>query len=158
MDEAEAETPADLGLQPLDLLGAELKDRAAAEVDQMVVVLPGRLFVARAPVPELQAFDDALALEELDRAIDGGQRDAIVDRGGAAVQFDHVRMVLRFVEDARDHAPLSGHAQPMRRAGPFDDAGAAPNRPLGRFNHPTPPARSSARDGVVYKDETSYEG
>src|SRR4051812_37593151 len=140
MDEAEAETPADLGLQPLNLLGAELDDRAAAEIDQMVVVLPCRLFVARAPVPELETLDDAFALEELDRAIDRGERNAVVVRRGAAVQFDHVRVVLRLVEDARDHAPLARHAQAVRRARPLDDADAAPDRPLGRLSH----ARSRA--------------
>src|SRR5262249_377819 len=70
-----------LGLQPLDLLRLELDPLARAQVDEMVVVAFRYLLVARAPVAKIMAFDDAGVLEQLDRPIDGGNGDAVVDGG-----------------------------------------------------------------------------
>ncbi len=112
------------------------------EIDEVVVVLLGGLLVAGPPVPEFEALDDAFALEKFDRAIDGRERDAVVDRGGAAVQFDHVGVILRLVEDARDHAALARHPQAARAARPLDGADTPPGRPLHCFRRHRPLAQT----------------
>ena len=82
-------------LQALDFLVAELDDRPGAQVDQMVVVLVGNRLVPGPPLAEIVAGDDSGVLEQLDRPVDGGDRDARVDCRRTAVEFLHVRMVLR---------------------------------------------------------------
>ena len=96
--------------------------RAGREIDEVVVVLARRLLVAGPAVPELETLDDAFGLEELDGAVDGRQRDAVVDRGGAAVQLDHVRVIRGLVEDAGDDPALAGHAQAFGAAGALERA------------------------------------
>src|SRR5215210_6545798 len=54
VDEAEAQTPANLGLQGLDLFGAKLDYRAGAEVDEVIVVSLSRVLIARTSVPKFQ--------------------------------------------------------------------------------------------------------
>src|SRR5215207_5803910 len=152
VNEAETQTPADLGLQCLDLLGTKLDDCAGAEVDQVVMMLLSGLFVARAPVSEFEALDNAFTLEKLDCSVDGRQRDAVVDRCGAAVQFDHVGMILRLVQDARDHAALARHSQATRRAGALDGADAPPGRPLRRFRRHRPVAQNLPHPRARYRE------
>jgi hypothetical protein len=55
IDQAIAEAAGDLGLQRLDLLGAELDHLAGGEVDEVVVMVAGGALVARAPAAELEA-------------------------------------------------------------------------------------------------------
>ena len=76
-----AERLGDGGLKRLDLLVLEFHHLARRQVDQMVVVLVGVFFVARPPVAEVMAFQQAALLEEADRAIDRRQADAGVDLG-----------------------------------------------------------------------------
>ena len=120
IDDPVAEPAGDLGLQRLDLLGAELDDVAGLEVDEVVVVLAGRLLVAGAAVAEIEPLDDALGLEELHGAVDRRERDALVDRRRAAVQLDDVGMVRGLIEDAGDDPALAGHAQAALAAGALD--------------------------------------
>ena len=79
VDQLVAELAGDLALQPLDLFGLELDDFAAAQVDQMIVMRLGDLLVARAALAKIMARDDAGILEQLDGAIDGRDRDVLVD-------------------------------------------------------------------------------
>ena len=53
----------------------------------------GRL-VARPAAAEVAALQDALLLEQAHRPVDGGDRDAGIDGGGAAMDLLHVGMVL----------------------------------------------------------------
>src|SRR5688500_1799622 len=94
-DEAEAEPLRDLGLEGLNLLGAELDHVPRREVHEVVMVLPRGALVAGAAVAKRQTLYDALVLEQLDRPIDGRERDAVVDGGSATMELDDVRMVLR---------------------------------------------------------------
>jgi hypothetical protein len=55
------------------------------------------------------ALDDAGILEQPHRAVNRGNRDAIVDLGAAPVEFFDVRMILRRCQHARDDAALLGH-------------------------------------------------
>src|SRR5688500_18189055 len=75
VDQLVAELAGDSLLDGLDLLAAELDHMPGAQVDQMVVVLTGQRFVARAPVAKIVALDHARILEELYRAVDGRDRD-----------------------------------------------------------------------------------
>src|SRR3974390_3693609 len=86
----------------------------------MVVVRFAAGLVARAALAEIVALDDARVLEQPHRAVDGGDGNAVVDFGAAAVQFLDIRMVFRAREHARDNAPLFGHAHALGDAKSFD--------------------------------------
>ena len=95
IDQLVAELAGDLALQPLDLLGLEFDHLAAAQIDQMVVVRFGNLLVARAALAEIMALDDAGILEQLHGAVDGRDRNVLVDLGAAAIKLLDVGMVGR---------------------------------------------------------------
>ena len=84
VDEAEAELLGDPPLQRFELLVDELDDIAGLDVDQMVVMLVRRGFVAGAAVAEFVAREDPGFLEQADRPVDGGDRDFGVDRRARA--------------------------------------------------------------------------
>ena len=67
------------------------------------------LLVARAALAKIVPLDDAGVLEQLDGAIDGRDRDLVVDRDASAVQFFHVGMIRSLRQHARDDAALLGH-------------------------------------------------
>jgi hypothetical protein len=108
--QAETQAASHLSLERLDLLGAELDDRPAGEVDEMVMMLGRRPLVARAFAAKVEAFDDAFVLQKLYGAIDGRKRNPVVERDRPAMQFDDVRVVLGLADHARDHPPWSGNA------------------------------------------------
>src|SRR5690606_30772291 len=62
-DQLEAQAPGDLLLEALDLGVEELDDLAGLGVDQMVVVIVARLFIAAAPVAEVVLLDHPGLLE-----------------------------------------------------------------------------------------------
>ncbi len=97
----EAQLLGHAALQLLDFLVAELDHLAGLDIDQMVVVGIGHLLIARAAVAEIVALQDAGILEQLDRAIDGGDGDMRIDGGGAAVQFLGIGVVGGIGQDAR---------------------------------------------------------
>src|SRR5258705_11704488 len=95
IDQLVAELAGDLGLQFLDLLGGELDHLAVAQIDQMVVMAVGHLLVARPALAEIMPLDDPGILEQLDGAIHGRDRDLVVDRDAAPVEFLDVGMIDR---------------------------------------------------------------
>ena len=50
------------------------------------------------------------------------QRDAVVDRGGAAMELDDVRVIRGLAEDPGDDPALAGHAQAFGPAGALERA------------------------------------
>src|SRR5690348_11064385 len=86
----------------------------------MVVMLGRRLFIARAAVAEIVALEDAGLLEQAHGAVDGGDRDLWIDRGGALVHRFDVRMIGRFRQHTRDDATLFGHLETFVDAELFD--------------------------------------
>src|SRR5262245_63180873 len=88
IDQTVAEAPRHLGLQPLDLFRLELDHLAGAKIDEMVVMAFGHLLVARATVAEVVALDDPGVLEQLHRAVDGGDRNAVVYRGATPIRSE----------------------------------------------------------------------
>jgi len=76
IDQAVAKPARDLRLQALDLVRLELDHVAGAQIDQMVVMRVGNLFVARPALAKIMTLDDTGVLEQLDGPVDGGDRDA----------------------------------------------------------------------------------
>ena len=74
-DQPETMVERDLALQLLDLLALELDHPAAADVDQMIVMIVRHFLVARPPVAEVEALEDLLFLEQPHGAVDGGDAD-----------------------------------------------------------------------------------
>ena len=104
----------------LDLLGPELDHLAGAQIDEMVVVGIGIWSRSAPALAEIVALDDPGILEQLHRAVDGGDRDAVVDLGAAAIKLLDIGMIGRAGEHARDHAALLGHAHALGDAQRFD--------------------------------------
>src|SRR5436190_8317219 len=77
-DQLVAEAAGHFLLQALDLLRLEFDHLAGAQIDQMIVMGVGHLLVARAPVAEVVALDDAGVLEQLHGAVDGRDRNAVI--------------------------------------------------------------------------------
>src|SRR5476651_209921 len=96
---------------PLMFQILKLDDFAGFNIDQMVVGPVFGGFVPSTPAAEVAAFQDALFLEQPHRPINGRDRDMLVQRGRAAVQLLHVRMIARFRKHPRDDPALAGHLQ-----------------------------------------------
>ena len=79
----------------------------------MVVMGFRRGFVAGTAITEIVALDDAGILKQPDRAIDGRNRDAVVDGGATPVKLLDIGMIVGGRQHPRDHAPLLGHLQPL---------------------------------------------
>src|SRR5688572_4015179 len=80
------------------------------------------VLVAAALVAEVVPLEDAFLGEQLERAIDGGKRNAAIDLVGALVDLLDVGVVLGARQDSGDDAALSGHAQPLLGAQQLDTA------------------------------------
>src|ERR1700712_1073775 len=92
-DQVETQPGRDFLQQRLMLGVGEFDDLAGLDVDQVVVMAVLGGFVAGPAAAEIAAFQDALLLEQPDRAIDRGDRYPLVQRRGAAIQFLDVGMV-----------------------------------------------------------------
>jgi hypothetical protein len=123
IDQLVAELAGDLGLQLLDFLGGEFDHLAVAQIDQMVVVAVAHLLIAGAALAKIVPLDDAGILEQFHRAIDRRDRDLVVHRDAAAIQFLDVGMIHGFRQHARDHPALLGHAHAGGGAARFDAGG-----------------------------------
>src|SRR5229473_8548320 len=93
IDQLVAELAGDFSLQLLDLLGGEFDHLAVAQIDQMVVVAVAHLFIAGAALAKVMPLDDAGVLEQLDGSVHRRDRDLVVDRDAAAIQFLDVGMI-----------------------------------------------------------------
>src|SRR3981081_2849228 len=71
IDQLVAELAGDFGLQFLDLFRGELDHLAVAQIDQMIVVALGHLFVARAALAKIGPLDAPGVLEQLDGPVYG---------------------------------------------------------------------------------------
>lgn len=121
-DQFEPELTGDTLLQPFDILVTKLDDFACFKVDQVIMVLARGFLVSATAGSEIVTFENAIVLEQLQRAIDGREGNARVHLMGPAVDLDDIGMVLGFGEHARDGPPLAGHTEPALAAKPFDTA------------------------------------
>src|ERR1700730_15895774 len=136
IDQFVAEFAGDFGLQFFDFLGGEFDHLAVAQIDLMVVMAVAHLFVAGTALAEVMPFDNAGVLEQLDGAIYSRDRNLVVDRDAAAIQFLDVGMIDRLRQHARDDAALFGHAHAGGGATGFYACGLERGRgfPCGHFS------------------------
>jgi hypothetical protein len=85
-----------------------------------VVVGVGAGVVADRAVPALHAADDPELLEQLERRVDGRQRDARQQRRHGVARLLGRDVTVALPQDAVDHQPRRGHAQPPRAQGRND--------------------------------------
>ncbi|GAM05813.1 hypothetical protein MBENS4_2811 [Novosphingobium sp. MBES04] len=81
--------------------------------------------VAGASVTKVVAVENAGFLEQAHGAVDRGDRDARIDRGGAFVQLLDVGVVGALGQNLGDHAPLFGNPQATLGAKGFNVDGLA---------------------------------
>lgn len=94
----------DLGIDKFDHL-------AGGQIDQMVMMRTGTVFIACAAIAKFQLLKNAGFLKELHRAVDRRQRNPGIQRHSAAVQLFDIGVVLGLAEDAGDQPAGGGHAQ-----------------------------------------------
>src|SRR5882672_12903219 len=95
IDQLVAELAGDLGLQFLDFLGGEFDHLAVAQIDQVIVMAVAHLFVAGAALAKIMPLDDSGVLEQFHGAIYRRDRNLVVDRDAAAIQFLDVGVIHR---------------------------------------------------------------
>ena len=113
VDQPVAEALGDQLLDGFDLFVAKLDDGARADVDHVVVMLVGNQLEAGAAVLEVVLGDQPGFLEQVQRAIDGRERNTRIDGAGAAVEFLDVRVVDGLFDHLCDDATLVGHAHAL---------------------------------------------
>ncbi len=106
-------------LQGFDFGAVKLDDPPRRHIEQMVMMVVRRGFVARLALAEIVTLDDTRILEQRHGAIDGGDRDIGIDRGCAAVDLLGIGMVGGGVEHPGNDAPLAGHPHALVGAHPF---------------------------------------
>ena len=89
----------------------EFDHLAGLDVDQMMVmsVFMFTGLVTGACAAKIVTFQNALFLEQADGPVNGGDGNARVESGGAAVQFLDIRVIFGIGQNACDHAALAGH-------------------------------------------------
>ena len=113
IDEAIAKLLGDAALEHFKLVVDEFDHLAGLDVDQMVVMAFRRGFVARAPVAKFMPLQNPRLLEQADGAIDGGDRDIGIHRGGALVERLDIGMILAVAKHPRNRLALLGDAKPL---------------------------------------------
>lgn len=107
----------DLPLQLFVQIAFDLADLAAADAGYMDVVARAVAFVevpVAAEVKQIEFVDQAVALQKVDRAIDGNARDFRVDFLRAVENFTRVQMSPRRFHHLQQHAALARQANPAR--------------------------------------------
>ena len=105
------EVAGDLFLELLVEAGFKFADFATAEAGDMDMVARAVGFVVvavAAEMEEVELVNEALALEEINGAIDGDEMDFGVDLLGALEDLVHVEMLFGIVHNLEDDAALAG--------------------------------------------------
>src|SRR5690349_6886418 len=113
IDKAEAQLLGYAALELFEFAIDELDHFAGFDVDQMIMMGFRRRLIARAAVAEIMTLENASILEKAHRTVDGGDRNARIDRGRALMQQLDVRMVFGIGQDTRDHPALFGDPQAL---------------------------------------------
>jgi hypothetical protein len=98
----------------------ELDHPAGVDIDQMIMAAMLGGLVTRTATTEIAALENATLLEQTHRAIDRGNGNAAIQRGGATIQLLHVRMILGVGQNTGDHPALAGHLEPVLDADALD--------------------------------------
>ena len=125
IDEFEAEPPGDLLLQRFQFLILELDHLARLEVDQVVMVFEidleaGVILVEVMPLHEVQL------VQEMQRAVDGGDADRRVDLTRTMINGLHRWVVDGFGQNLQDDTTLIGHLQAGGDAPLLERHGSSP--------------------------------
>src|SRR5262245_50681447 len=80
----------------------------------------GTRFITSAAVTEIVPLYDARILEQAHGAINGRNRDSVVDPDAATIELFDIRMIVRLCEDTCDDAALLGHAHSFGGAQSLD--------------------------------------
>jgi len=115
-DELVTELIGDGLLQLFDLVVVKFDYPARLQIDQVVVVGARHFLVARTAIAKIVPRQDIGLLEQPHGAIDGGDADVRVDRGGSPIDLLDIRVVDRFGQDARDDPALLGHLEALVEA------------------------------------------
>jgi hypothetical protein len=107
----------DLAFEAIEKSTLELGDLAAAQASHVDMIalrttLVKMLFSLQ--VHEIEFVNQAVALEQMQGAIDGDAIDLRVDATGFAEDLAGVEMLFGGFDDAEDGAALAGHTQPAR--------------------------------------------
>src|SRR5258707_14851665 len=111
----------------------------------MVVMAVAHLFIAGAALAKVMPLDDAGVFEQLDGSVHRRDRNLVVDRDAAAIQFLDVGMISRLRQHAGDDAALFGHAHAGPAPPPLYTGGLERGSALPRGhdfplpNQPAPP-------------------
>ena len=111
----DASVARDLFLQFLVQLAFHLADFAAAHAGDMDVVARAVAFVevaVTAQVEQIELVDQAVALQQVNRAIDRYAGDVRIDFLRAIQDFAGVKMAARGFHDLKQNAPLACEANP----------------------------------------------
>ncbi len=131
IDEAKAEAIGDLLLKRFHFGVGEFDDVARLHIDQMIVMLLGRGFVARTAFTEVVTLENSRLFEKPNRTVHGGDRYFGIDQSGTLVQHLDIGMVFGLRKDARNDPPLLGYAKPFLRAQRLDVDPTMHGRDLG---------------------------
>ncbi len=108
-----------LTLKGLDVLVMKFLDLTGPDIDEVIVMIIGPLFVTGSAIPEIVAGKNIGFLEEAHRTIDGGDGNARIKSRGAAVDFFHVGMIIRVGQHTGDDSPLLRHLHALVYTGLF---------------------------------------
>src|SRR5688572_21330685 len=101
IDQPEAELLRDLALQGFELRIDELDHVPRLDIDEVIMMDLGGCFIAGAAVPELMPLENAGLFEQANRAIDGRDRYARIDRRRPRMERLDIGMIIRFRKHAR---------------------------------------------------------
>lgn len=105
-----AEARDNLGLQSFNLWAGEFNHFSCFDIDKVIVMLSRSALIARPPVAECKALNDAFVLEAPHCSVDGRQRYALVALGNATMQFINIRVVIGSRKHFCNNFPLRGPA------------------------------------------------
>ena len=109
----EAAVAFDLALEPLELIADELRDLAATQAGGVDVIAGEPALIVMTfsvDVHEIEFVDQPVALEKIERAIDGAAIDGSVEGLSLAENLTGIEMLFRGFDHGEDGAALLGHA------------------------------------------------
>src|SRR5690606_13438742 len=130
INQFEAEFLGDLVLQFLDLIAGELDHLPGLNIDQMIVMLIRYFLVAGAAVTKIVALENTVFFQHADGAVNRRDADRVIQLRCPFVDKFHIRVILRFRQNARNNAALLGHPQALLDAKLFQASCRHVNPPI----------------------------
>ena len=121
-----AELGGNLFLQGLDIGVHKLDHLAGIEINEMIMMIPIRIFIPGAAIAKFVALQNARLFEEFHRSIDSRNRYAGIHRLRAGIELFYIRVIRAIFENLCDHPALAGHPEPFLLATRNNRVGHAP--------------------------------